>query len=93
MTITSLSALERETIVLMNDADDTVIITTQQRTMITKLRRLEDFTEVASGFHGTTEWAEFTCPVSRFSLGAKRRVAQSTRALQRERAITRGFGR
>lgn len=91
--VNALTALERETIVLMNDADNTVTITTHQRTMLTKLRRLEDFTEVASGWHGKTEWAEFTCPVERFSIGAKRRVSPSTRETLRERAISRRFGR
>lgn len=42
-----------------------VRIWTAQRTVITSLRKKPDrFHEIASGFHGTTEWAEFSIPVA-----------------------------
>lgn len=53
---------ERETVVNTTDADTEVRIWTAQRVYITKLRRHPRVTELRSGFHGSTEWAEFTVP-------------------------------
>lgn len=72
----SLTAPERETIVNMSDADDLVRIWTSQRSNITAMRRKpEHFTEVGSGMHGTSPWAEFTTVTDRWNLatGARRR--------------------
>ena len=74
--VTALTAPERETIVNMTDADDTVRIWTCQRTVLTALRRKpEHFTEVGSGYYGTTPWAEFTTVTDRWNLatGARRK--------------------
>lgn len=70
----SLTAAERETTVTITDADDTVRIWTAQRGYLGKLRRHPAYTEVASGLHGATEWAEFTIPADRWNpaTGAKR---------------------
>lgn len=76
MTVTSLTAAERETVVNLSDADDAVRIWTAQRTVLTSLRRKPGhFTEVASGFHGGTEWAEFVTVTDVWSVatGAKRK--------------------
>jgi hypothetical protein len=76
MSVASLNAPERETIVNMSDADPTVRIWTAQRTVITALRRKPDhFTEVGSGFHGSTEWAAFVTVTDVWSpaTGANRR--------------------
>ena len=58
---------ERETIILMSDADDSVSINTHQRTVITKLRRNPGAKEIESGMHGTTAWATFEMPVALLS--------------------------
>ena len=70
----SLTAAERETLATGTDADDLVKILTHQRRHVTALRRHPGFTEVRSGFNGTTEWAEFTISADRWSpaTGAKR---------------------
>ena len=68
VTVDYLTPDERETTLTMSDGDDLVRISTAQRTMITALRKKPAFTEVATGFHGTTEWAEFTIPREKFNL-------------------------
>lgn len=75
--ITNLNAYERETIVNANDEDETVRIWTAQRRHITRLRRHPGATEVASGSHGKTPWAEFTIPAKLWNpvTGIKRRSA------------------
>ena len=75
----SLSAAERETTVTITDADDTVRIWTAQRRYLGRLRRHPSFTEVKSGTHGGTEWAEFTIPASEWNpaTGAKRKVTMT----------------
>lgn len=59
---TSLSPAERETILNLDDESGVVRIWTAQRTVITALRKRASagVQEIASGHHGTTEWAEFT---------------------------------
>ena len=75
----SLSAAERETTVTITDADDTVRIWTAQRRYLGRLRRHPSYTEVKSGTHGGTEWAEFTIPASEWNpaTGAKRKVTMT----------------
>lgn len=73
-TVTNLSSDERETNIISTDGDDLVTIWTAQRRHISKLRSNSNFTETHSGFHGNTEWAEFTIPAERWNpvTGAKR---------------------
>ena len=75
----SLSAAERETTVTITDADDVVRIWTAQRRYLGRLRRHPSYTEVKSGTHGGTEWAEFTIPASEWNpaTGAKRKVTMT----------------
>ena len=81
----SLSADERETTLTMSDGDDFVRINTAQRAVLTRLRKKpEIFTEIRSGFFGTTEWAEFTCPRQRFNLAAAARPKRELSEAQRE---------
>ncbi len=76
----NLNTDERETIVNASDGDDTVHIWTAQRTALTRLRRNPAFTQVDTGHHGSTEWAEFTIPADRWNpaSGAKRRQRPMT---------------
>lgn len=80
MTVQNLGAEERETTVTSTDADDTIRIWTTQRKFLGRLRKHEAFTEVGTGFHGTTEWAEFTIPADQWNpaTGAKRKRAPMT---------------
>lgn len=74
--MTPWTAAERETIVNLSDAADRVDIWTAQRKVITALRKKpETFSEVASGFYGSTEWARFTTSLTMWSVatGAKRK--------------------
>ena len=78
----SLTAAERETTVTTTDDDKLTTIWTCRRKHLTRLRKHPSFTEVASGFHGTTEWAEFTIPSDDWNpaSGAKRRTNMSPEA-------------
>ena len=78
--ITNLNAFERETVVNASDGDEAVRIWTAQRRYITRLRRHPGVTEVASGMHGSTPWAEFTIPAKLWNpvSGIKARRKQMT---------------
>ena len=86
------TAPERETIINLDDDSELARIWTAQRPVITKLRKHPGFTEVDSGFHGTSPWAEFTAPADRFTFGLKRVVSSDSRAKMSQRAKTRGWG-
>jgi hypothetical protein len=58
----SLTASERETVIAMNDAEDTAAIYTHQRSIITKLRRNPAVTLVEEGNFEGTVWARFEMP-------------------------------
>jgi hypothetical protein len=63
----SLSPDERETIITMNDEDDSADIWTAQRPIITKLKKNPAATLTKEGRHGSTAWARFTLPASLIS--------------------------
>ena len=67
---------EQETVITGSAADDVMTVWTNRRRHITELRKKPGFTEVRSGWHGKTEWAEFTIPSDDWSpaTGARRRV-------------------
>lgn len=73
----NLTAPERETTITATDADELVTIWTAQKRYIGRLRRNKKFTETAHGWHGTTEWAQFTIPATEWNpvSGAKRATA------------------
>jgi hypothetical protein len=79
VTTRSLTAAERETIVLGNDADDTITVWSAQRPVITRLRKLVCAELVDEGQYGTTAWAKFTLPAEALSF------RNPTSAAQRER--------
>ena len=87
------TAAERETIIRWDDEADLVSIWSAQRPVITKLRRNPAFTEVKSGSHGSSPWAEFTIPVTEFRFSAKRAVSESQREAARALARSRGWGK
>jgi hypothetical protein len=88
--ITSLTADERETTLTVADGGDFVRIDTTRRKDITALRKRANVVEVAAGFHGTTEWAQFLVPAHLYdvSRGVKtpRTLSDEQRAVLAERA-------
>jgi hypothetical protein len=68
----SLNAAERETIITMNDEDDTADIWTAQRPIITKLKKNPAATLVEEGKQGSTVWARFTLPAGLISFRSTR---------------------
>lgn len=75
MSVVALAPEERETIIRYSDADDQVFIWTARRSDITQLRKHPRMVQGRSGFHGSTEWAEFTIPSAEWNptRGIKRR--------------------
>ncbi|GIG27152.1 hypothetical protein [Cellulomonas denverensis] len=75
----SLHASERETTVSSTDDAAEVRIWSAQRRHIGRMRRHPSFTEVRSGFHDGSEWAEFTIPADQWNpaSGAKRKSGLS----------------
>lgn len=86
-------ASERETVVTTADEDKVVRIWTAQRRHINKLRRHKSFTEVGTGFHDGSEWAEFTIPADQWNpvTGAKRKgrvLTEQERSVLADRLAT-----
>ncbi len=60
----SLTAEERETIINMNDAGDIAYVYTEQRPIITKLKKNTAATLIEEGKHDGSAWARFELPAS-----------------------------
>ena len=88
--ITSLTADERETTLTVADGGDFVRIDTTRRKDITALRKRANVIQVESGFHGSTEWAQFLVPAHLYDVarGVKtpRTLSDEQRAVLAERA-------
>lgn len=88
--ITGLTADERETTLTVADGGDFVRIDTTRRKDITALRKRANVIQVAAGFHGTTEWAQFLVPAHLYDVarGVKtpRTLSDEQRAVLAERA-------
>ena len=88
--ITSLTADERETTLTVADGSDFVRIDTTRRKDITALRKRANVIQVESGFHGSTEWAQFLVPAHLYDVarGVKtpRTLSDEQRAVLAERA-------
>jgi hypothetical protein len=68
----SLTAPERETVITFSDEDDTAIVHTHQRRIITKLRNNPAATEVEDISHDGTAGAVFEIPADLISFRSKR---------------------
>jgi Fe-S-cluster containining protein len=71
----SLTAIERETIIVLNDEEDVAYISTSQRPWITTLKKNESATLVEEGKHDGTAFASFTIPKNMLTIRSKKRVA------------------
>jgi hypothetical protein len=69
----TLSASERETVIVFNDADDSALVTTAQRPVITKLKKNPAAVMVEEGRVGRSRWATFEIPKSFISFRSKQR--------------------
>jgi hypothetical protein len=72
----SLSAPERETIITLNDEDDTAEIWTAQRPWITKLKKNPAATLLEEGKHDGSAWARFEVPRELIGVRSKRRIGR-----------------
>jgi hypothetical protein len=68
----SLTAPERETIVTLNDEDETAHVYSAQRPVITKLRKNPAAILLEEGTHDGSAWARFELPKGLVSLSAPR---------------------
>jgi hypothetical protein len=84
----SLTASERETIITLNDEDETAQVYTAQRPWITKLKRNPSAILLEEGSHDGSAWARFELPkglVSLRSTKVKRELTEEQREALRER--------
>lgn len=70
----SLHALERETVVSFNDAEEMALVFTHQRRVITALKKNPAAVLLEEGVFETTRWARFAFPKSLISFRKKRRT-------------------
>jgi hypothetical protein len=82
----SLTPPERETVILINDADDFAEISTHQRTWVTKLRKNPAAEELEDLSYGSTTGARFRLPAKLVSVRTKERAV---RALSKEEQAQR----
>jgi hypothetical protein len=82
----SLTPPERETVILINDADDFAEISTHQRTWVTKLRKNPSAEELEDLSYGSTTGARFRLPAKLVSVRTKERAV---RALSKEEQAQR----
>jgi hypothetical protein len=69
-----LSASERETIVSFNDAEELALVFTNQRRVITALKKNPAAMLLAEGVFETSRWARFSLPKNLVSFRSKQRV-------------------
>lgn len=91
----SLTPPERETIITLNDEDETAHVWTAQRPVITKLKRNPSATLLDEGKHDGSVWAEFELPKGLLSFRttrAKRTLTPEQREVlaERMRALHQG---
>ena len=58
----SLTAIERETVITMNDEEDYMAVYTEQRPRINALKKNPAATLIDEGSHGSSAWARFEIP-------------------------------
>jgi hypothetical protein len=79
----SLSAAERETVIVFNDDDEMASVYTAQRTVITKLKKNSAATLLDEGRFEGSAWAKFEIPKALVSFRSTR-VKRELTAEQRE---------
>ena len=74
----SLTAAERETVIIMDDERDIATVSTHQRRLITRLERNPLAVKIGDLTYGTTVGAKFELPAWSVSFRTKHRRATST---------------
>jgi hypothetical protein len=69
----SFTAPERETVIVLNDADEFVTVYSAQRSVITRLKKNPAARIVDEGRFGRSPWAEFVLPKRFVSFRSKER--------------------
>jgi len=82
----SLTAVERETVVTFNDADEAAHVYTTQRPIITKLKANPAARLIEEGVFDGTAWARFELPKALISFRSKQVVLALTEEERAERA-------
>jgi UDP-N-acetylglucosamine pyrophosphorylase len=77
MAMSSLTAIERETVITMNDAEDYMEIRTEQRPMINALKKNPAATLVDEGKFGLTLWAAFQIPKGLLTIRKGKKIASA----------------
>jgi hypothetical protein len=70
----ALTALERETVITFNDADEVASVYTAQRRLITQLKKNPAAVLVEEGVHEGSLWARFELPKNFISFRTKTRA-------------------
>jgi hypothetical protein len=90
--LTPLSAYERETIIVFNDAEDLAKVTTHQRRILTKLERNPAAEKMEDLPHGRQPGARYSVPAQLISIRSKKRAGtkgnpESLRRARKTRAV------
>jgi hypothetical protein len=83
----SLTAPERETVIVMTDADELAIVYTTQRSVITRLKKNPAAGLLEEGRFERSPWAEFELPKRFVSFRSKRRVLSDEERQRRGAAL------
>lgn len=85
----SLTAYERETIITLNDEEDTASIWTAQRPWITALKKNPSAVLIEEGKHGSSVWAKFEVPKELVAKPRSKRRAMNLSTEERKKRADR----
>jgi len=89
----SLTAPERETVIVMSDADELASVYTAQRPVITRLKKNRAARLLEEGRFEGSPWATFQLPKSFVSFRSKQRVLSDEERQRRSAALQAAHGR
>jgi hypothetical protein len=79
----SLTGPERETVIILTDADELAVVYTAQRAVITRLKKNAAARLIEEGRVGRSPWATFELPKRFISFRSKRRVMTEEERMRR----------
>lgn len=77
MAMSSLTAIERETIITMNDEESHISIHTAQKPMITSLKKNPAAELIDEGKWGSTAWANFKVPTGLITIRKGKKIVSA----------------
>jgi hypothetical protein len=89
----SLTAPERETVIVMSDADELARVYTAQRPVITRLKKNRAARLLEEGRFEGSQWARFELPKSFVSFRSKQRVLSDEERQRRSAALQASLGK